>query len=349
MKIRRLIFWFIVIVAVLIALVLWHGKKQPVETSAAPSVPTTPSQSVSAPLRTNEPPTQVSSSATTTTSQPKSSVPNDKVGLLKEILQANDADIVFYGRLEDQSGSAVDGAEINFNIQYENPNARGIQHGQVVADGNGFFTISGYKGANLTIIPKKVGYVLAMTGTTFRYSRISPGYFVPDAGNPTVIKMWKLQGAEPLVGINKTFKLPYTAAPMNFDLITGQVVPSGGDLKITVNRPAGVISGRNPQNWSIDVEVVDGGFIETSPGESAMTYAAPESGYQPGGIFDKNNGPDLVDKMLFIQSRNGQVFSKLHLLFGINDTPDEMMSVTFNGVANTNGSRNWEATGQQAQ
>jgi len=347
LKIRRSIFWFIAIVAVLIVLVLWHGKKQPVETNAAPSAATAPGQSVSAPVRTNEPPAQVSSSATTTTSQPKSSVPNDKVGLLKEILQANDADIVFYGRLEDQSGSAVDGAEINFNIQYENPNARGIQHGQVVADGNGFFTISGYKGANLTITPKKAGYVLAMTGTTFRYSRISPEYFVPDAGNPTVIKMWKLQGAEPLVGINKTFRLPYTAAPMNFDLIAGQAVPSGGDLRITVNRPAGVISGRNPQDWSIDVEVVTGGFIETSPEESAMTYAAPESGYQPSGTFSKNNGPDLVDKIFFIQSRNGQVYCKIHLLFGINNTPDDFMSVAFTGVANTNSSRNWEATAPQ--
>jgi hypothetical protein len=52
----------------------------------------------------------------------------------------------------------------------------------------------------------------------------------------------------------------------------------------------------------------------------------------------------LVDEIFFIQSRNGQVYSKVHLLFGINDTPDGFMNITFNGVANTNGSRNWEAT-----
>jgi hypothetical protein len=348
MKIRPSIFLFIVIAAVLIALVLWHGEKKPVETPPTASVETNIAKPATTapgvPVHAIAPLTQIAANATTPTSQPKPLVPTDKVGLLKEILQANDADIVFYGRLEDQSGSAVSGAAVNFGIQYENPNARGVQYGQVVSDGNGFFTISGYRGANLTITPKKVGYALAATGTSFRYSQISSGYFVPDANNPTVIKMWKLQGAEPLVGINKTFKLPYTAAPMNFDLIAGQTVSSGGDLKITVNRPAGVISGRNPQDWNIDIEVVDGGFIETSPEDSATTYIAPENGYQSSGTFSKNNGPDLVDKMFFIQSRNGQVYSKVHLLFGINDTPNGIMYITFSGVANTNGSRNWEAT-----
>ena len=349
MKIRRSIFWFITIAAVLIALVLWLGKKKPVETplsvSSAVIVTSVP---VSVSVHTNAPPAQgVSSSAPAFTNQPKSPVLKDRVVLLKEILQANDADIVFYGRLEDQFSNAVSGADINFSIQYENANDRGIHRGQVVSDADGFFAISGYKGEDLGIMPKKAGYVLTTSGTSFRYSQLQPGYFVPDAGNPTVIKMWRLQGAEPLVGINKTFKLPYTAAPMNFDLIAGQTVPSSSDLRITVNRPAGVISGHNPQDWSIDVQVVDGGFIETSPEESAMTYTAPESGYQPRSAFGKNNGPDLVDKMLFIQSRNGQVYSKVHLLFRINDKPDGFMYITFNGVANTNGSRNWEATASQ--
>ena len=107
----------------------------------------------------------------------KSPPPQDKVTLLKEILQANDADIVFYGRLEDQSGSAVSGAAVNFSIQYENPNARGIQRGQVVSDGNGFFTISGYKGANLTIMPKKRAMRWPRPARSFRYSQISAGVF----------------------------------------------------------------------------------------------------------------------------------------------------------------------------
>ena len=122
---------------------------------------------------------------------------------------------------------------------------------------------------------------------------------------------------------------------------------SGGDLEVKIHRPDGIISQQHPQAWSIDFGVVDGGFIETTPENSAGTFAAPELGYQAHGNFGGNNGPDLVDKTLFIQSRKDQVYSKVHLLFQINNTPDEFMSVTIRGVANTNGSRNWEATAPQ--
>lgn len=350
MKIRGSIFCFIIVImAALIALVLWHEKKQSIETNASPPAATVSSQPVSVPVHSTTPPAQVASSAPTVDNQPTSPVLTDKVGLLKKILQANDADIVFYGQLQDQSGSAVSGATVNFSIQYENPNARGIQRGQVVSDGNGFFTISGYKGANLGIIPKKAGYVLATTGTSFRYSQISAGYFVPDANNPTVIKMWKLQGAEPLVSIDQHYKLPYTSAPINFDLLTGKIVPAGGDIKLTVNRSPGVMSGRNRLDWSVQLEAVDGGVMDTS-GQEGITYAAPQDGYQPSMIFAfSTNTPTHkwaggFNQGLFFQSRNRQVYSKLGLGFEINIAPDDFMYVTFSGVANTNGSRNWEAT-----
>lgn len=358
MKIRRSIFGFIAIVAVLIALVLWFGKKQPVETSltvspatnVAPPVAITPSTPANVPVHTSAPPAQVAPTSAPA-SQSQSPPPQDKVTLLKEILQANDADIVFYGRLEDQSGSAVSGAAVNFSIQYENPNARGIQRGQVVSAGNGFFTISGYKGANLTIMPKKTGYILATTGTSFRYSQISPGYFVPDTNNPTVIKMWKLQGAEPLVSINQRYKFHDTDAPINFDLLAGQIIPTGGDIQITVSRSPGVVSGRTRQDWGVQVGAVDGGLIEAD-GQEGVTFEAPESGYQPSDSFIMStNAPHKwfggFDQTFFLKSRNGQVYSKVNFSITINQQPDDYVWVEFHGVASTNGSRNWEAAAPQ--
>jgi hypothetical protein len=184
---------------------------------------------------------------------------------------------------------------------------------------------------------------MAATNTSFIFSFLWPESqrFSPDPNNPVVIKMWKLQGVEPLVGIKKEYKLPFTNAPMIFDLVSGEIVATGGDLKITINRPDGVISQQHPQNWNINIEVVGGGFIETSDEESSITYVAPGDGYQAIG---NNNGPDLVEKTFFIRSRDGRVYSKVHLLFGINDTPGSFMDIIFNGMANTNGSPNWEAT-----
>lgn len=354
MKIRRSVFGLVVIIAVLIALVLWFGKRKPGETPppVSPETNVAPDVPASVPVRTVASPTQAAtSSAPVAASQPQLPSPQDKVAMLKEILQANDVDIVFYGRLEDQSGSAVSGAVVSFGIQYENPNARGIRRGQVVSDDNGFFTVSGYKGANLTIMPKKAGYALATTGASFRYSQIEPGYFVPDTNNPVVIKMWKLQGTVPLAGINKTFKLPYTGTPLFFDLLAGNVVPAGGDLEVIVTRAPGVMTGRNPVDWSIKLVPVSGGILESDYHTAQVTFEAPADGYQDSYFVQMNHDDpgwyDNVQKVFFLTSRNGQVYSKLSLDFGINDDPNGTMWFQFKGVASTNGLRNWEATAPQ--
>jgi len=95
------------------------------------------------------------------------------------------------------------------------------------------------------------------------------------------------------------------------------------------------------------MKIVNGGAIETSVSEASVAYSAPESGYQAVATLPNDNRSEVIDRMLFVESRNGQVYSKVRLLFRINNTPDGFMYVSFNGVANTNGSRNWEATAPQ--
>jgi hypothetical protein len=263
-----------------------------------------------------------------------------------ELATYNDEDIFMRGQVIDQFGSPVPGAIVSAIIGVNNGKRVGQDRLSTVTDINGLFTIGGRKGKDMGITVIKSGYVLADTNTYFVYSHLWPESqrFTSDPNNPTLIKMRKLQGAEPLVSINKEYKLPFTAAPLFFDLTASQNVTSGGDLKITVNRPAGEVSEHNPQKWSISFEILRGGFIETSDQESAITFSAPEGGYQPTGVFTNNNGTDGLDKSFFIQSRNGQVFSKLSFSMGINHQPDGLMYVAFHGVANTNYSRNWEPT-----
>ena len=156
--------------------------------------------------------------------------------------------------------------------------------------------------------------------------------------------MWKLQGVEPLLDIGKEYKIPYTSRPINFDLVEKKIVPTGGDLKIAVSRPDGIISEQNPQRWGIDLEIIGGGYIETSDSEASVTFVAPENGYMPNGTFSNNNGVAWLNKNLFLKSRNGQVFCKLNISTRINNKPNDFMYFMFSGVANTNSSRNWEAT-----
>jgi hypothetical protein len=299
-----------------------------------------PSQSppTSAPAHTNVPPIQAAVNAAAASNP-------DKGEQIKEGLAVlNDVPIAFYGKLEDQFGSPVVSAQVAASIRIYNGVQSTVQRFSVTSDANGFFQIKAGKGESLGVVPSKEGYVLATTSTYFKYSYMYPDHFTPDQGNPTVIKMWKLQGAEPLVGIDQHYKFHYTNGPIYFDLIAGKIVPSGGDLKIKVNRPDGIISQQHPQNWSIQFEVIDGGFSVTSGKDSAITFAAPAEGYQPSDTFGNDNGSDMTHRVFFVQSRNGQVYTKLGLSFRINNSPDDFMYITLGGVANTNGSRNWEAT-----
>ncbi len=343
MQIRRPIFLFIAVMVVLIALALWHEKRKSVEMPPTAAVETNVASPItaavpSAPVRTNSPVAQTAKSVPTPPMESKEQQMREGLAVL------NDVDIEFYGRLEDQFGNAIGNAKIKFEIPFNNGQAVGVNRGTITADGNGFFTISGYKGKSLSVVPVKSGYALASLngGGIYSYLWSESQRVHPDQNNPTVIKMWKLQGAEPLVDIGKEYKLPFTSAPIFFDLIAGKVVPAGGDLKITVNRPSGEISEHNPQQWSIDVEVIGGGFIATSDQEWKITYFAPDDGYQPAGTFTNNNGIGSVNEIFFIKSRDGQVYSKLALSFSINETQDGFMNVRFRGIANTNGSRNWE-------
>jgi hypothetical protein len=267
----------------------------------------------------------------------------------------NDQPIVFYGKIQDQFTNAVSDAVVSFEVRINNGYESTVQRGRVVADGNGLFTISGYKGERLGLGVAKAGYVwISMSGSGI-YSKMWPEdqRAHPDPDNPTVIKMWKLQGAEPLFAINEHYKLPFTKDPIFFDLIGGKVVPEGGDLEIKITRAAGLITQRKQdhRNWSIELIPVDGGIMEPEYNTSHVTFAAPVSGYQDNYLVQMKHDSlgwfDNIQKAFLMNSRNNQIYSKFSFDFEINDDPNGTMWFQFKGVANTNSSRNWEATAPQ--
>ena len=336
--------------ALLIGLVLWHGKKQPVEKPLATATETNSAPAETLETRSPVPATVVPTNAPTVNAataapNPPNPPAGSKVEQMQGILSTyNDVPIDFYGKLEDQFGNPVVGAEIKGSIRVINGVRQSTDWLTTTSDANGLFQFHG-RGQDIGMMPAKQGYALAATGTLFKYSRMEDHPYVSDANNPTVIKMWKLQGAELLLSINQQYKLGYTPTPIYFDLLAGKIVPDGGDVKITVDRPAGVVSGSNPQDWSLKIEAVNGGLMD-SGGQEAVIYAAPEGGYQPGETFtmstSSNTWYQAVHPGFFFTSRNGQVYGKLGVSFHINSEPDGLMAVSFGGVANTNGSRNLE-------
>jgi hypothetical protein len=346
MKIRRSILFLTAIAVLLIAWMLWHVNRKPMEAPLATSTETNiTARSESRPLRgsavhTNAPPV--------ITGVVSNSALGSKIEREREILSTyNDVPIDFYGKLEDQFGGPVVEAEVKGSIRVINGDRRGADQLTTTSDANGLFQFHG-KGQDISTMPSKKGYALASLNGGGNYSMLAPEgeRLHPDPNNPVVIKMWKLQGAEPLLSINQHYKLHYTPQPIYFDLLTSEVVPNGGDIKLIVKRPQGIISGQNRPDWSVQVEAVGGGVMD-SGGQERVAYVAPETGYESSTNFIFSTNPPYkwfggFDQGFFLMSRNGQVYSKLRFSFNINDDPDGLMSIAFRGIANTNSSRNWE-------
>ena len=287
--------------------------------------------------------------ATGTASPAKSALlqppPRPKSKQLHDLVPLVNVPILLYGKLEDQFGNPIQGAEITGDVTVFNGYAGTHEKVLTTSDARGLFTLDGGRGQILGVLPQKAGYALASLNAGGDYSKEEAKRHA-DPDNPVAIKMWKLQGEEPLLRINQNYTLHYTNEPIHFDLIEGRKVSSGGDITITVHRAQGIVSERHEQEWSLEIEAVSGGLVGSS-GTERTTYAAPESGYRSGETFVLSTNPPYkwsggLSEGFFVKSREGQVYSKLRLVFRINENPEDFMSISFSGVANTNGSRNWE-------
>jgi hypothetical protein len=357
MKIRPFIYLLCTGVLLVAVAIIWFAKK-PLQTSEQTSnqqLGLNPAASAMPPL--SQPTTNKPLIITNLAGTPHLTMPvmQSNAKHWQEMMDTqNTVPIIFYGRLEDQYNNPIASARITgtaiiaTGTIYDNTNV------STTSDVNGLFTLDAGKGQTLGIMAKKEGYAVATKNTSFDYSLRYPDHITPDPNNPIVIKMWKLKGTEQLVDITQTYKLYYTSERIFFDLVGKQIVQGGGDLEVIVTRAPGLITGRQQdhRDWSIKLIPVNGGIIEVEDSTFDFTFEAPADGYRDNYFVEmKHDSPawfdNLVQKTFFLKSRNGQVYSKFSFDFRINDDPNGTMYFHFVGVANTNGSRNWEATAPQ--
>lgn len=193
-------------------------------------------------------------------------------------------------------------------------------------------------------MPQKAGYTLASTGTLFKYSHLEDHPYVSDANNPTVIKMWKLQGAERLIHFQTEIRVPLNGVPTALDLQTGKQVESGGDIIISV-KSSPVPSIREEYDWQISIQAVDGGLISCSDDFEQM-FQAPDSGYE--SKFDINYQKGIqswtsrfIDNFYFA-SRNMSFYGKLGIEVISDGVKNGTVPVILNSYINVTGSKNLE-------
>jgi hypothetical protein len=346
MKIRRTIFWPSLAAIALIAVIAWFSvsrshipEKTNVVTSAAENVASSSNITLGAKSNSVRILGQIQR-------PPRLSKDLEmQEGLSKE----NDVPIVFYGKLEDQFSNVLANTTVNFSVRVYNGTEATVKRGQVVSDANGLFTISGYKGESLGIGVKREGYAwLSMNGSGV-YSQLYPENqrAHPDPNNPVIIKMWKLQGAQPLTPIKQRYKFHFTNAPVNFDLLAGKIVTEGGDIAIKLTRSDGIVSEQTLQDWGVQISALDGGLIEVPTSESRVTYELPDTGYQKTHNYlmstNTHSWHGGLNRTFFLRSRNGQIYGKLTCGISINRKPDDNVSVEFHGEINQAASRNFES------
>lgn len=343
MKKRTAILVLLIALLVFLAWLLWsRGVAKPVAEakptdSLSPTANTTPSTA---------PATQAANPATSGTSAVKPALSAQ----LHEIMSSANRPISFFGKVIDQDDNPIPGVKVTLQIRYMKavgPVGIGdtFSESALTTGADGQFSLTGAKGSLLGLKAlQKDGYEpspKAFNGTYWYWRDKDP--YRPDPNHPEIFRMWKKAGAEKLVDYEKMTRIPYDGTPVTFDLLTGDKVQSGGDLRITLERnPHQITYGQRNYEWTLTVEAVDGGVIESN---DEQMYRAPAEGYQPKLVLhmpaDGQKWTDERSLALYLKSRGGKHYGrvKLDVMVG-SDKPTT--GLTFRSFVNPGGSRNLE-------
>lgn len=197
----------------------------------------------------------------------------------KVFLSAFNTPINFWGKVIDQNGNPVEGAEIIFcaNDKYWEPGSK--YHTK--SDQNGLFSITGVKGINLSVGIQKAGYYRnpESYGAISYVTRDPKERPVPTVDNPAIFVLRKMGDTVPLVRVTeRTVRVPKSGAPVGVSLATGQTMSSTqGGLTVECWTDDQSKNAQEQYNWHCRLTVPGGGLIECS---DQYTFEAPAGGYK---------------------------------------------------------------------
>src|SRR5438105_5817495 len=154
----------------------------------------------------------------------------EKIG---KILTVFGSPISFFGRVVDNTGSAIGGASIYYSAadRYFGDSSKY----QGVSDADGRFSISGIKGAGLYVEVSKEGYDRIPNDSygSFGYGMPS-GRQPPSKDDPAVFVLRKKGPTESLVVVSsRQYQVPKTGEPVAVNLRTGRKTSTdGGDIQV---------------------------------------------------------------------------------------------------------------------
>jgi len=267
----------------------------------------------------------------------------------------------YYGKVIDQKGMGIEGVKVKvkvtaFNEVFNfgnNTSDQKITLLELTTDRQGLFSIANIKGQHLGIGPlKKEGCRMEDKAyITSEYDPTRPDIFpIPDPKSPVVFHMWKTVEAEPLIQV----ALRYTPGGISRGYTIGKIYTidllkekkteganAEGDFRIQFKRAAQV-KPKEHYEWSLVIEVVNGGIIET---DDRFLYLAPESGYKPHYELVMSsanpNWSSVTNKKFYLRSREGKVCAAIDMEIRVGWEERGTIAITY--LANPAGSRNLES------
>ncbi|PAW79529.1 MAG: hypothetical protein B9S32_03050 [Verrucomicrobia bacterium Tous-C9LFEB] len=202
-------------------------------------------------------------------------------GKKKAIKQAYASPIEFWGKVVDQDGNPIEGAQIKFTIN-NTPDPYGNLPTEIVlSDANGLFSLTGKNGLGLSVWVSKEGYY-----STSNQSSISLNYSLkggvdqpfPTQDHPSVFVLKKKGQGAALIHKKLKVPIPKNGTSVEINLAQGKVVAAGqGDLKIESWVNDDVKDRIHPYPWKCQVTILGGGWQLKTEG---LDFAAPADGYQ---------------------------------------------------------------------
>jgi len=247
--------------AMVVALMLWLLKSSPKPASA------TASQS---------PTVAAVAQGSPALAAPLPPIEERRKAVVEQIQSVLATPITFYGKVIDQNGDPVPDAVVGYSAldKFMEPGAGYTG----TSDENGTFSISGIKGARLSVNVRKKGYYFidGKSNAAFAYATGADGYFKnpPVQGNPAIFVLHKMGDLVPLVQLSRRqVDVPKTGAPLSIDLTTGRI--GGKDLTLESWTGAKEL---NRFDWSYRLSVSEGGLVER---KGEFDFEAPADGYHP--------------------------------------------------------------------
>jgi hypothetical protein len=299
-----------VALAICILLVLIRPTKEkepPVPLEAQPSVANQPARAEQ-PKSTEAQQNQNAAANTTpipSTATAPVAMPYDPNVIGPNLLTNWQSPIEFYGKVVDESSNAVAGAKVNFHW-VEVPDETGNRSTNTESDARGLFLLQGARGPSLTVSVSKEGYYPRSGGA--QYGPLGAGNFTPDPQMPVIFQLRRKGIPEPLVAINRSYRIPRDGTPVSIDLVTGAT--ESGEKGSLVLRCWTEDKGKRSAekyDWRCVVTIPSGGVVAT---DEEFPFSAPETGYKPTAEIkmpaDRTNWNSQADLKFYYRLADGR-------------------------------------------